>query len=383
MTSFKSRVSIFSFIMTVLVIWIHAVNAELTGLSAPEAEKDFGSACFYIQKILGSGLGQTAVPGFFSMSGYLFFRNAGENESISFFTAKWKKRIRSLILPFLIWNLIYYVIYILTGRASVNVSLAISSIFLNRYNPVFWYLRELIILTFLTPAIYLFTKKKNTGFIILAACFAAAVFYDSIPVHIVNEDALFYYMTGAFLAMHYKGFIEASDNQGSSRASADETMTEIKCSGKTIRHGYAGWIYIFVVCLTAFIIFEYIYVFGAGHLRAVLTGAVGGRTAGYMLIFALISCVGGFKNKTRAKTETEKGTLPFFMSFNFLIYALHYLEIRFFRMIFAQIGIDRAVTESAGFIIMPVLCIAAAAMCGSIMMKYTPKLYKALTGGRG
>ena len=46
MTSFKSRVSIFSFIMTVLVIWIHAVNAELTGLSAPEAEKAFGSACF-------------------------------------------------------------------------------------------------------------------------------------------------------------------------------------------------------------------------------------------------------------------------------------------------------------------------------------------------
>ncbi len=367
MTSFKSRINIFSFIMTVLVIWIHAVNAELMALSASEAGKVFGSACFYIQKILGSGLGQIAVPGFFSMSGYLFFRNAGKNEQISFFTAKWKKRIRSLIMPFLIWNFIYYLIYIIAGRALLNASVAISSIILNQYNPVFWYLRELIILTFLTPIIYLLTRKKNAGFIMLSVCFAAAVFYDLIPVHIINEDALFYYMTGAFLALHFRTYIEFEKNTDAKECSEQEKIMK--------RAALAGAI--------LFIIFECIYVLGEGHLRLVLTGAVGGRTAGYVLVFALICCTENLKDKNKTKRKTENGRIPVFMGFNFLIYAVHYLEIRFFRMLFAQIGINRTFTESAGFIMMPLICITAAVICGSIMKRYTPGPYRVLTGGRG
>lgn len=354
MTSFRDRLTVFSFILTVLVVWIHAVNAELALLTLSEAGETFSSLCFYIQKMLGTGLGQTAVPGFFSLSGYLFFRNAGENEGISFFTAKWKKRIHSLLLPFLIWNSIYYLIYIFTGRAEAGVSAAFSSIVLNRCNPVFWYLRELIILTLLTPIIYLFIKGGLPGLLVLAAGFLAAVFYDLFPFHIVNEDALFYYMTGAFLAMHFKGFIETSDKQRGS------------------------WKYIFRGCLTAFIIFECIYVLGAGHLRAVLTGAVGGRTAGYMMIFSLVSLIA-----ESTESKKENSGLPVFMSFNFFVYAIHYLEIRFFRVIFAMAGIDKAVTESLGFIIMPALCIAAAVITGGLMKKYIPQTYSVLTGGRG
>ena len=440
--SFGRRVTIFSFILTVLVVWIHAVNAGLSGLDmgvinsiSDQASAEellsavtgadtfitaFGiKACFYIQRILGSGLGQIAVPGFFAMSGYLFFRNAdlyvrdrdmrevtvilkenaegnttNDNGNASqykqrtagldagYFIVKYKKRIGSLVLPFVIWNFIYYIIYIIIGKADTGLSALIQAVAFNRYNPVFWYLRELIILTALTPIIYLLLRTRYAVIPVLLSGFMAAVFYYDLPFHIVNEDALFYYMTGCAAALHIKRYIEADSTE--------------------------EWRQALIISMLLFAAFEYVYIKCAGNLHLVLTGAVGGRAAGYSMIFSAVSlltlksCSKSMtpgnaaaaseyqQNESKPvseipdkKNKAQANKIPGFMSFNFFVYALHYLEIRFFRAVFSVLEADFAVTESFGFILMPVLCIAAAVLAGSIMKRCMPRIYSILTGGRG
>ena len=65
-----------------------------------------------IERILGERLGQIAVPGFFMVSSYLFFRGFCWEKLIP----KWRSRIRSLVLPYLLWNFLYYIGYVAATR---------------------------------------------------------------------------------------------------------------------------------------------------------------------------------------------------------------------------------------------------------------------------
>lgn len=384
MISFSRKITVFSFILTIFVIWIHAVNAGLCSLQLNDiasfneaadidvqllssgiaaAAGGFGiKLCFCIQKILGTGLGQIAVPGFFAMSGYLFFKDSDRIVDLAYFVKKWKKRISSLLIPFLLWNTIYYIIYVIIGKAGTDANSLFNGVALNKYNPVFWYLRELLVLTVLTPIIYILLKNKNAALSVLCLSFISAVFYDLLPYHIVNEDALFYYMTGAFASLHLKHSVETEN---------------------------AKWKKVFILALMAFAIFDFICTVCEGRLRMILSGTIGGRAAGYIMLFSLINLISSRTSKaSKVSSETncksdKAGDVPAFMQFNFLIYALHYLEIRFFRLLFKAVGMGFIVTESVGFLLMPIFCTAVSVAVGIIMKRYIPKTYRILTGGRG
>ena len=93
--SFRNQVSWMMFLLSVLVIWVHSYNADLfaAGLSQPLLEQTE-----QIENLVSVGIGQAAVPGFFMLSSYLFFRGfcwqrLGE---------KWKSRFYSILLPYVV-----------------------------------------------------------------------------------------------------------------------------------------------------------------------------------------------------------------------------------------------------------------------------------------
>lgn len=435
---FRKRVTLFSFILTVIVIWVHAVDPKLMSLMQGAGEITDSSVrlCYHIQMILGTYLGQLAVPGFFCMSGYLFFRNLGHAGKVSvgrghagkvsavtipemsgracLYTdemkdtmgqigRKLRSRVRTLVLPFLIWNIIYYLIYIAAGRTEFTVSELLPAVFINKYNPVFWYMRELIIINLLTPLILLFIRYRSGAIVTLLITYAAAICYERLPIHIVNEDALFYYICGAAAAVHLRRFIESfagaarpagyTENAAGTAAHAagfmgnvptekmrKNVLTEKKRkkdaaenpgsgSSRSPRVGYAG---VSALELIIYLISLYLVYSGRYGKSAVLAAAVGGRICGVAAIYAML-CLITF----RADPE-----LPRFMHYNFLIYAVHYLEIRFFRMIMNGAGLSLGFTRSIGFIIMPLLSVAAAVILGNVIKKISPALYVLVTGGR-
>ena len=66
---FRSRIYWVTFLFSMLVVWVHSYNGELfLGLTGQAAVVD------RIERAVGEQLGQMAVPGFFMVSAYLFYR---------------------------------------------------------------------------------------------------------------------------------------------------------------------------------------------------------------------------------------------------------------------------------------------------------------------
>ena len=347
---FEKAISLYGFVLTVLVIWIHAAEP-----AAADNAVRASAASEAAVRLLGTSLGNLAVPGFFCMSGYLFFRNipadADAGTAAGLFAGKLKHRVYSLLIPYLIWNLIYYAVYIAAGRAELGTSELINAAVRYRYNPVFWYLHELIIITVLTPLIYIACRKKAAAVLCTAAVFAAAVCYDLLPVHIVNEDALVYYMVGAALALHCRKY------------ESDRAMI-----------GRTG-----AACFIVYVMAEELSMNAGANVRLLMIGLVGGRLSGLLAMFgAAAMCV---------RSEVK---LPEYTDYNFLVYALHYLEIRLLHAVFGLLsgsvfGIsyrELPWADTLLYILMPLLCIAMTVVIGRGMRRYTPKLYGLLTGGR-
>ncbi len=143
--------------------------------------------------ILVYGLSNLAVPLFFMISGFLFFYKT--SFSLTAYMAKLKRRLRSLLIPFLFWNLAYMaVIYfiqcvapsMLGGRKMISDYSAIE--FINSFwnysgygpgCPILaptWFLRDLIVMVIVSPILYALIKYSRGFFVLLlAVCYVLGV----------------------------------------------------------------------------------------------------------------------------------------------------------------------------------------------------------------
>ena len=141
------------------------------------------------------------------ISGYLFYRGF----RWEMLWGKWNRRIRSLLVPFILWNFLYYIGYVIgsrlpwvadvVGKGMIPFTLgaAIDAVINYTYNYVFWYLYQLIALTLLAPVLYPLLKRWQTRIGLMAVLWWMA--WKDIQLPAVNVDALIYYGTAASLAM--------------------------------------------------------------------------------------------------------------------------------------------------------------------------------------
>ena len=116
------------------------------------------------------------------ISAYLFYRNFGWGS----LKRKWVSRFHSILIPYLLWNTIYYLGYVIGSRlpfvgrvmgkglVPVNLSHFLDSILHFRYLYVFWYLKQLILLILLAPILYWILKRFWSGLLFLGAVFAGS-----------------------------------------------------------------------------------------------------------------------------------------------------------------------------------------------------------------
>lgn len=231
---FRTRISWMMFLLNILVIWVHSYNAELF------AGDQWGPAwerAGRIENFWAVGIGQIAVPGFFMLSSYLFFRNF----TLKKLPGKWKSRFFSVVVPYTVWNILYYLGYVIATRLPMvqkvvgkepipfNIEETVRAVVHYSYAPIFWYLFQLIILLILAPAVYVLVKNKIVGALYLAALLA--VIYLRIDTGRPNTDALFYFSFAAYAAVHGKTWLESKGSNDRFVGGLAVLMVAVYCYG--------------------------------------------------------------------------------------------------------------------------------------------------------
>ena len=160
-TKSSQKIAVFSFLGN-LMIFLHHAN-----LCDYYPEKATPISIFVMT--LFSKLAIPAMSWFFFISGYLFFRKFKPEKIMT----KLKSRVRTIVVPYLIWNSFGVLLNIIKGE---NVlSNGIGSFILNNYifefgggcaNAPLWYMFRLIEFAIATPLIFLIIKHSKL-FVIL------------------------------------------------------------------------------------------------------------------------------------------------------------------------------------------------------------------------
>lgn len=157
-------------------------------------------------------IGETGVPGFFFISGYLFFL------SKKTYSQKLQTRFHTLLIPYLLWNAIILTLYLIAYAAGYPQDINHKNIadfsffdyvrlFWDRgtydhgnFVPLlcpFWYIRNLLIMSLLSPVFYYLIKYVREFFLILITAWWLMTFDNAF----IPQTILFFCM-GAYFAIH-------------------------------------------------------------------------------------------------------------------------------------------------------------------------------------
>ncbi|MBC7957620.1 MAG: acyltransferase [Cytophagales bacterium] len=170
----------------------------------------------YIVNLVANGLGGIRVPVFFLIAGYVFFRN--RKPGVGWFAAKIGSRARSVLLPLILWSLLWLVIVAIAQELSYTAgffsgksmwSMPVSDYSLGRVvwavfgtnSELFlyhlWFLRDLFVLVLLSPLIHQLIRISR-GWVSLALLLLWLLDVDN---GLVSKDALFFFIIGCHLAI--------------------------------------------------------------------------------------------------------------------------------------------------------------------------------------
>lgn len=308
----------------------------------------------YIFKYLYLLLLPARVPTLFIISGYFFFRSQKDRD-FHFFIDKYKRRVHSLLIPYLIWNAVavmlmyfrYDVIadndYSLTDYLSGFWSSTINGNGLPANNPL-WFMRDLMVVSLMAPVITCLVKGK-CGFltiISLAVCYAINI---EIPVCGISIEAILFFSVGAYLAIHRVDITSIPQKWGIAML-----LLYIP-------------VQVYMNSLTSDC--KYIYCFDLFTDCIKITA-----------VFYLVSFL--FK-------KNIIGPTPKLGKISFLLYALHGVIIGPIIMVLYKLSgcTDNPLILLGIYIITPIIIFMTTIVMYSILTKFTPNIAKAITGNRG
>ena len=154
-------------------------------------------------------LTEVCVPLFFALSGYLFFHNAPGRPEFRWFGKKIRSRFFSLLIPYLIANVIAWGCYYFALK---EVPTLVSGYLADRWkDPLFvfwtgpvnlslWFIRELIIAVLLSPLLYLLIRYTRWwGVLALGLWWALLRFGLLPPLPLLKPEPLFLFSAGGCL----------------------------------------------------------------------------------------------------------------------------------------------------------------------------------------
>lgn len=340
----RKKIAILNTIAIMLVLLLHSYYME--AVNYPLAQG--------IQLFTGTtGLSGVAVPLFYFMSGLLFFKSV---ESVRGVFSGIKKRIHTLLIPYIIWNVIFvgwYVVLHFTPGVSqfvnsdmlshFHLSKPFSSLEYLLIEPAgfhLWFLRDLMVYVALTPLLFFLVKRYPWLTLILLFCLSG----------VIARCGITYFVFGSIIAMHYN--IEKFDH----------------------------WVSKPVLAICGMLFF----------LNAVMTDIVSCQWVvensywQQIVNFSGIFAIWGLYNIAFTKIEHSRVTdlMLKVSKYSFFIYLFHEPVFN----IIKKLGLKFSGISNFSLIVLyfvnPLLMAVLAVSVAWMLKKYLPKIYSTLVGGR-
>ena len=232
---------VISFLRFPLVVFVLFIHSDFRGINSAWNPALLDTPFLHLASIslslgniidfLSGSLAPLANPFFFFISGLLFFK--GSDFSKKDYFDKLRSRTRSLLVPYVMWNAIFLVALFVAEQLQPGWTSAIGkpiaqfgitdfllsfwdiSLICNQGGiaaPVditMWFVRDLIILVILSPAIFwslrwLSSFKKPIAIIVLCASLLAADHIPSVPG--LNPQAFAFFGFGAYFGINKTDF---------------------------------------------------------------------------------------------------------------------------------------------------------------------------------
>lgn len=344
---FSKKITFLNVVMTFLIVLRHATPNLRFGL-----ELDGSTPIIYGLNCLT----EAAVPLFFFISGLLFYYNCSKDVIVS----KIKRRFKSLVIPYLLWNTFFFVVYFVLSHWNFTASRMnmiaipcgltdiVRGILDSRFTPL-WFIKNLIIYTIFAPIIFYFISTKTRAMLTLLLTLVITLLLD------FSYDSYFVwlpvYLQGAVLG---RFFYRESSNQG------------VDALSRCFRTRAS---YLVMLCLTG-ICFTGLYILALWYPDSLLLY----RCFTPILLWVITDFLVGQYINTSFKVKAWMGAM-------FFIYCTHYFVLNIIQKVAVLTFEPTEMFMTLLMIVTPAITIALLLLVASAISKF--KVYKILNGGRG
>lgn len=348
------KIKYVSSLCIIIVLYIHSFNGYVNYNGSVHFL--ISPTLSFIENLVSHGVGLSAVPLFFAISGYLFFLNA--KPTWTFFKNKCESRFKTLVIPYVLWLSVSFGVFVVLQSIPIFSNFFFEkkivdfscSDFINKtvISPLcyqFWYIRDLIIFVVCSPVIYFILQKTKWASIVLLFLF----WNSNCLFPLISTEGLLLFLFGAWLALNKKTFFY-------SRISSDRAIAIVLL-----------YLCVLVAWTGRHVFFDQNFVF-FGLLRNIclLIGVLF-----LWIITDYLSTLWSFNLIAKICTRT------------FFIFAIHEPMLTIIKKLTFLITGTNSVGLFLTYIFNPIIVILIALYLSNILEKIMPKLYSVLVGGRG
>lgn len=221
-------ISYLRFPLIVGVVLIHS-NMLVVNIQGNMVRYDQWPVTKFVMTLFSSVFADISVPLFFFISGFLFFYNTEFSKET--YINKIKKRIRTLLVPYLIWNFVAFIILLIEVHPKViqffpllkdyrvdivsfissfwvtNLPMSMSGPF-NPINTPLWFVRDLLVLVLFSPIIWWMIRKLSIFFVFLLGIIWFFTLGEYVGFPGLCHQSLFFFPLGAYFSINQLNFVE-------------------------------------------------------------------------------------------------------------------------------------------------------------------------------
>lgn len=339
-----------TFLRLPLIVGVVFIHTQLADINTRDNYFVYG----ILRHVISDEFARIAVPLFYFISGFLFFNS---EFSYSAYKNKLKKRIHTILYPYLFWNLVvlgltYLNLYLFPSmtQEGMAVNKTFSGFFQSFYDrgdgmPIcyqFWFIRDLMVVVLCSPLIYYFVCYfKIIGVFILGILWCFGMWP---PIIGFSSVAFFFFTFGALFAIRKHNFV-----------------TDF------IPLHFASTIsYLLIIIIDTVLWYKKIDGFNFIHNIGIVVGMI-------MVVTWTAYAIEKGKMKCSALLAAS----------SFFIYAYHVMPLKFVVKVYNKLM--QPTTEMVmilGYILIPLFVVGVGIGIYIVMLRYMPRFTRFITGGR-